>query len=81
MGGRGKAHRRQGIVGHLLQKTLASGVQRSLLRSQVSTYIGNEAAIRAYAEAGFYINRERHDPDFETLLGVPGMVTMVRELP
>ena len=76
-----KAYRRRGIVGPLLQEALASGARRSLLRAQVSTYVGNEAAIGAYAKAGFSIDRERHDPDFEALLGVPGMVTMVRDLP
>jgi ribosomal protein S18 acetylase RimI-like enzyme len=76
-----KAHRRQGIVGPLLQEALASGAQRGLRRAQVSTYVGNEAAIGAYAKVGFHIHCERHDRDFEALLGVPGMVTMVRELP
>jgi ribosomal protein S18 acetylase RimI-like enzyme len=74
------AFRRQGIVGHLLQQALGSGVRRSLLRSQVSTYVGNHAAIGAYEKVDFRIDRERRDPDFEALLGVPGMVTMLRQL-
>lgn len=75
-----KSFRRQGIVGHLLQKALDTGGHRSLQRSQVSTYVGNQAAIDAYAKAGFSIDRERRDPALEDLLGVPGMVTMMRAL-
>lgn len=73
--------RRRGIVGLLLQKALEAGAHRSLQRSQISTYVDNQAAINAYAKAGFRIDRERHNPAFASLLGTPGMVTMVRELP
>ena len=73
--------RRRGIVGLLLQKALEAGAHRSLRRSQISTYVGNQAAINAYAKAGFRIDRERHDPALKSLLGIPGVVTMVRELP
>lgn len=73
--------RRQGIVGRLLQEAFEEGGHRSLQRSQVSTYVGNQAAIDAYAKAGYRIDRERHDPALKSLLGIPGMVTMVRELP
>jgi ribosomal protein S18 acetylase RimI-like enzyme len=73
--------RRQGIISLLLQKAIDAGADRSLQQSQVSTYVGNEAAINAYAKAGYRVDRERHNPALATLLGISGMVTMVRELP
>ncbi|MFM9846312.1 MAG: GNAT family N-acetyltransferase [Hyphomicrobiaceae bacterium] len=76
-----KSLRRQGIVSALLQKAFDTGAQRSLQQSQISTYVGNQAAINAYAKAGYSIERERHDPALKDLLGIPGMVTMVRALP
>ena len=75
-----KSLQRQGIVGHLLREAFESGIDQSLQKSQVSTYVGNQAAIGAYAKAGFRVDRERRDPALEDLLGVPGMVTMVSEL-
>lgn len=73
--------RRQGIVGLLLDKAFDAGAERSLQRAQISTYVGNQPAIDAYVKAGFRIDRERHDPALKALIGIPGMVTMVRELP
>lgn len=73
--------RRQGIVGLLLDKAFDAGADRSLQRAQISTYIGNQPAIDAYAKAGFHIDRERHDPALKSLIGIPGMVTLVRDLP
>jgi ribosomal protein S18 acetylase RimI-like enzyme len=74
-------HRGQGIVGHLLRDVLALGANRSKARSQISTYLGNQAAVNAYRKAGFGFHFETRDPAFAALLGVPGMVTMVRALP
>lgn len=76
-----QAHRGRGIADHLLRNALALGANRSMTRSQVSTYLGNQAAINAYRKAGFGFHRETRDPAFAALLGVPGMVTMVRALP
>jgi RimJ/RimL family protein N-acetyltransferase len=35
-------------------------------------YVGNEAAERCYAKAGFSFAEERRDPTFEALTGAPG---------
>lgn len=74
------AHRGQGILTQLLQKILALGTNRSLPRSQISTYLGNQAAINAYQRAGFRIDREYRNANFADLLGSPGMLTMLRDL-
>lgn len=75
------AHRGQGIAGQLLRKILALGADRSLCRSQVSTFLGNQPAINAYRKVGFRIEREYRDPDLAALLGTSGVLTMTRELP
>lgn len=74
-------HRRHGICSRLMDAILAEGAARTLRKAQISTYIGNDAAIAAYERAGFRTAQERRDPAFSDLLGVPGMVTLMRDLP
>jgi ribosomal protein S18 acetylase RimI-like enzyme len=76
-----ESRRRQGLVGLLLDKAFEAGAHRSLQRTRISTYVGNEAAIKAYAKAGYRVDRECHDAQLRNLLGISGMVTMVRDLP
>lgn len=75
------AYRRRGIGGHLMQAILAAGARRTLEKAQISTYIGNCAAVATYERAGFRIERERRDPAFAAILQAPGMITMTRGLP
>jgi ribosomal protein S18 acetylase RimI-like enzyme len=75
-----EAYRGLGICGELLSGILARGMERGLRTAQVSTYLGNDRALSAYKSAGFEIETRRRDQRFEALLGVPGMVTMRREL-
>ena len=74
------SHRRQGVCGQLMAKILALGVGHGLSRTQVSTYIGNDSAVAAYEKARFRVETRRRDQGFESLLGVPGMVTMRGDL-
>lgn len=74
------AYRGLGVCGRLLGEILDIGAERNLRTSQVSTYLGNDRALSAYKGAGFQIETKRRDREFENLLGVPGMVTMRREL-
>ncbi len=75
-----EAYRGLGVCGQLLDAILAAGAARGLQTAQVSTYLGNESALSAYKGAGFAVETKRRDRKFESLLGVPGMVTMRREL-
>jgi ribosomal protein S18 acetylase RimI-like enzyme len=68
------------ICAQLIGKVLEMGAERLLPQSQISTYLGNEAAINAYKKLGFRINHERINPDFARLLGPGGMLAMTREL-
>ena len=74
-------HRRHGICGQLTEAVLAKGARRGCRETQISTYIGNDAAAAAYARSGFLAAREHRSVDLEDMLGVPGLQVMHRDLP
>lgn len=76
-----EVHRRRGICSQLLAAILAEGTHRACSLAQVSTYIGNDAAAAAYASAGFLASHEHRTPEFQALLGAPGLLIMRRNLP
>lgn len=72
--------RRMGAISNLLEAVLDQGRKAGFKRAQVSFYIGNTAGERAYQKAGFkYLDEKRH-PDFERVIGSPGMIRYVRDL-
>jgi ribosomal protein S18 acetylase RimI-like enzyme len=73
-------YRRQGAVSSLLEAILDKGRQLGFGLAQVSFYIGNTPAQRAYEKAGFKWSQEKRHPDFEAEIGCPGMVRLVRDL-
>ena len=72
--------RRQGIASMLLEEILERGRKQGFRQAQINMYIGNTAAQRAYEEHGFRVLEIRRDPNFETEMGCPGMMSLVREL-
>jgi translation initiation factor 4G len=74
------SHRRRGLTRVLLQEALADGRARGFTRAQITFLIGNDAAERAYADAGFVFDDERRHPDFEAAVGAPGLRRFVRDL-
>ena len=73
-------HRRQGAISRLLEVVLDQGRRDGFKQAQVSFYIGNTAGERAYRKAGFrYLDEKRH-PDFERVIGSPGMIRYVCDL-
>ncbi len=73
-------YRRMGLISRLLEAVLEHGRREGFKQAQVSFYIGNTAGERAYRKAGFrYLDEKRH-PDFERVIGSPGMVRYVRDL-
>ena len=72
--------RRKGIVDRLLDKILDRGRKSGFRKAQVSIYIGNDPAQRAYEKHGFKLLDEWHDPYFETKIGSSGMARLVRDL-
>jgi ribosomal protein S18 acetylase RimI-like enzyme len=66
------AHRGRGLVQALIGHALAAGQAAGFQRASISFLIGNEAAERCYAKAGFAFAEEKRDPAFEALTGAPG---------
>jgi len=73
-------YRRKGLVDRLLAAILEKGRQEGFQRAQISIYIGNRSAQRAYEKHGFKIVDEKRHPDFEAEIGSPGMALMLRNL-
>ena len=66
-------HRGKGLVSRLIARALELGRSQGFPDAQISFVIGNEAAERAYAKAGFSLVEERRHPDFEAAVGAPGL--------
>jgi ribosomal protein S18 acetylase RimI-like enzyme len=73
-------YRCKGLVDRLLVAILDKGRQEGFQMAQISIYIGNIAAQRAYEKHGFKIVDEKRHPDFEAEIGSPGMALMLRNL-
>jgi GNAT superfamily N-acetyltransferase len=75
------SYRGRGIAGALLGHAVAEAERNGARRVQITFYIGNEAAERAYAKAGFKFHDEKRNADFEAATGAPGLRRYVRDLP
>jgi hypothetical protein len=56
----------------LIGRSLAAGKQAGFARTSISFLIGNDAAERCYAKAGFSFAEEKRDAAFEAMTGAPG---------
>lgn len=72
--------RRRGIVDRLLDSMLDVGRERGYSQSQISIYLDNTPALRAYEKHGFRLLDEWRDPYFEKEIGSPGMARLVCDL-
>lgn len=73
-------YRGRGLVGALMEKELDAARGKGFKRAQISFYMGNTPAERAYAKAGFSFAEEKTAPDFEAALGIPGVTRYARDL-
>ncbi len=73
-------YRRRGLTNALIEHALAEAQRNGARRAQITFFIGNDAAERAYAKAGFQLDGERRHPDFEAATGVPGLRRYARNL-
>jgi len=73
-------YRRRGLIDNLLDVITRDAIRRGCKLAQVTTYLGNDAALSAYQKAGFKILDERRCSELEKILGVPGFVRLTREL-
>lgn len=74
------AFRRRGIVDRLLDQVLDLGREKGYRQAQISIYIGNTPAQRAYERHGFRLLDEWPDPYFEKEIGSPGMARLICNL-
>ncbi|XSC43536.1 GNAT family N-acetyltransferase [Bradyrhizobium sp. RDT10] len=73
-------YRGRGLVQALIGHALAAGRAAGFARASISFLIGNEAAERCYAKAGFSFAEEKRDPAFEAITGSPGFRRFVRAI-
>ena len=72
--------RGRGILGRLIEADLSEARAAGFKRAQVSFFMGNEAAERAYTKAGFRFAEEKTAPDFEAITGVRGITRFARDI-
>jgi ribosomal protein S18 acetylase RimI-like enzyme len=73
-------YRGRGLAPALIDRALEIGGARGFKESQISMFIGNVSARRAYERAGFRVVDERRSADFERACGVPGLWILRRAL-
>jgi ribosomal protein S18 acetylase RimI-like enzyme len=73
-------YRSRGLVQALIDHALAAGARAGFARASISFLIGNEAAERCYAKAGFAFAEEKRDAAFEAITGSPGFRRFVRAI-
>ncbi|PJG52650.1 GNAT family N-acetyltransferase [Bradyrhizobium forestalis] len=74
------AYRGRGLVQALIVHALEKGRSAGFARATISFLIGNDAAERAYAKAGFVFAEEKRDPAFEAIIGAPGFRMFARTI-
>ena len=73
-------YRRRGLVDALMQGIMERGRKRGATTSDISVFIGNDSAQRAYEKAGYVVVDEKRHPDFEAVYKTPGIRTLRRAL-
>ncbi|MBR0756058.1 GNAT family N-acetyltransferase [Bradyrhizobium jicamae] len=74
------AYRGRGLAQALIARALTDGKAAGYAQASISFLIGNQAAERCYAMAGFAFAEEKRDAAFEALTGSPGFRRFVRAM-
>jgi ribosomal protein S18 acetylase RimI-like enzyme len=72
--------RRRGLIGALIDEVLRDASVRGCRLAQITTYLENDAAQKAYEKAGFEVQDEKRCAEVQRILGVPGFVRLTRTL-
>jgi GNAT superfamily N-acetyltransferase len=72
--------RGSGLIQALIAHALAVGKAAGFSRASITFLIGNNAAERCYAKAGFAFAEEKRDPAFEALTAAPGFRRFTRAI-
>lgn len=73
-------YRRQGLCERLVEEMLDRGRARGATVSEISVFIGNDGAQRAYEKCGFVVAGEKRDAEFERVYRTPGTRTLRRSI-
>ncbi|MBL6854377.1 MAG: GNAT family N-acetyltransferase [Alphaproteobacteria bacterium] len=73
-------YRGRGLVERLLAADLERARKAGFKRAQISFFMGNDPAERAYTKAGFAFAEQKTAPDFEAALGIPGIKRFARDI-
>jgi ribosomal protein S18 acetylase RimI-like enzyme len=73
-------YRGRGLVQALIDHALLAGKAAGFERASISFLIGNEAAQRCYAKAGFTFAEEKRDADFEAITNASGFRRFERRI-
>jgi GNAT superfamily N-acetyltransferase len=69
-----------GCTGALLSRVLQHARDQGFTKAEVTCFIGNEGATRAYERAGFELVSERRHEAFELVSGAPGIRRLLKRL-
>lgn len=72
--------RGRGIAEQLMAAELDAARAAGFKRAQISFFMGNRPAERAYSKSGFVFAEEKTAPDFEAALGIAGIRRFARDL-
>jgi ribosomal protein S18 acetylase RimI-like enzyme len=75
-----EAYRGRGLVQKLIDAETELARDAGFKRMQVSFFMGNSPAERAYAKAGFKFAEQKTAPDFQAALGIPGVTRYARNI-
>jgi len=73
-------YQRKGVITALLEDAIEKARSEGYSRMQVTTFIGNIRAQKAYEKAGFKVDKERINRSHEKRYGSPGHMRLVLEL-
>jgi GNAT superfamily N-acetyltransferase len=73
-------YRGRGLVQALINHALSTGKAAGFERASISFLIGNEAAQRCYAKAGFAFAEEKRDFDFQAITNASGFRRFARRI-
>ncbi len=73
-------YQRRGLISALIEEVLQDARRRGCRLAQITTYLGNDAALAAYKKSGFQVLDEKRCAEVEEILGVPGFVRLTRAL-
>jgi GNAT superfamily N-acetyltransferase len=69
-----------GVTQALIARELDIARAKGFTRAQISFFIGNTRAERAYANAGFHFAEEKRASEFEAAMGIPGITRYARDI-